>query len=104
HCQLCPTGLNMPGRAKGKMDTAQFKKLVDQYAPTLATLDLSMWGDPLIVPDIYDMINHAHKKGVWTYISSNLHAFKIHKNQAQSLVTCGLDMLTCSLHGASQET
>lgn len=104
HCQLCPTGLNMPGRDKGKMDTEKFKKLVTKFAPTLATLDLSMWGDPLIVPDIFEMIHHAHKKGVWTYISSNLHAFKAHKNQAESLVSSGLDMLTCSLHGASQET
>lgn len=104
HCQLCPTGLGYAGRAKGKMDPAKFRGLVDRYRWFLFGLDLSMWGDPLIVPEIFDMIRYAHDKGIWTYVSSNLHAFKPHKGQAEALVKSGLDMLTCSLHGASAET
>ncbi|MCC7409039.1 MAG: SPASM domain-containing protein [Phycisphaeraceae bacterium] len=103
-CQLCPTGLGLKGRAKGKMSLEDFKRLVDQHRRHLYTLDLSMWGDPLIVPEIYEMIRHAHERGVWTYLSSNLHAFKPEKGQAEALVRSGLDMLTCSLHGASQAT
>lgn len=104
HCQLCPTGLGYAGRAKGKMDPAKFRGLIDRYRWFLFGLDLSMWGDPLIVPEIYDMIRYAHDKGVWTYVSSNLHAFKPNKGQAEALVKSGLDMLTCSLHGATAET
>ena len=104
HCQLCPTGVGVPGRAKGKMDFEQFRRLIDRYRRFLYTLDLSMWGDPLIVPDIYRMIRYAHDRGVWTYLSSNLHAVKPDRGQADALVRSGLDMLTCSLHGASQET
>ena len=103
-CQLCPTGLNYEGRDKGKMPLDKFKRMIDSFRRTLYTVDLSMWGDPLIVPEIFDMIRHAHDRGVWTYISSNLHAFKPEKDQARKLVESGLDMLTCSLHGASQGT
>jgi radical SAM protein with 4Fe4S-binding SPASM domain len=108
-CQLCPTGIGLEGRPKGKMDLAKLKSLIDSLSWHLRDLDLSMWGDPLIVPDIYEMIRHAHKRGVWTYISSNLHAFKItpkpgQRSQAEQLVESGLDTLTCSLHGASQKT
>ncbi|WP_428389450.1 radical SAM/SPASM domain-containing protein [Mucisphaera sp.] len=109
-CQLCPTGIGLEGRPKGKMDTANYKKLIDELKWHLHALDLSMWGDPLIVPDIYDMISYAHDRGIWTYISSNLHAFKIDprkgetKDQATRLVESGLDLMTCSLHGATQET
>lgn len=108
-CQLCPTGIGLEGRPKGKMDLARLKKLIDELKWHLRDLDLSMWGDPLIVPDIYEMIRHAHDRGIWTYISSNLHAFKLktkpgQKPQAEMLVESGLDTLTCSLHGASQET
>lgn len=109
-CQLCPTGIGLQGRPKGKMDTNRYKKLVDELKWHLTTLDLSMWGDPLIVPDIYDMIRYAHDRGIWTYISSNLHAFKIEprkgetKDQATQLVESGLDLMTCSLHAATQET
>ncbi len=106
HCQLCPTGLGHAGRAKGKMSLQGFRGLIDQQRGTLYSLDLSMWGDPLIVPEIFDMIGYAHQRRIWTYISSNLHAFKTDpdKRQAERLVESGLDMLTCSLHGASQET
>lgn len=109
HCQLCPTGLGLQGRPKGKMSFDQYKTLIDKLKWHLVALDLSMWGDPLIVPDIYDMIHHAHGKGIWTYISSNLHAFKINTKpgevpQAEKLVKSGLDLLTCSLHGATQAT
>jgi radical SAM protein with 4Fe4S-binding SPASM domain len=108
-CQLCPTGLGLEGRKKGKMSMEQYKRLIDKTKRHLFSLDLSMWGDPLIVPDIYDMIRYAHDRGIWTYISSNLHAFKLtpkpgEKSQAEKLVESGLDMLTCSLHGASQAT
>lgn len=108
-CQLCPTGLGLSGRPKGKMEFERFAKLVDRHRWHLAALDLSMWGDPLIAPDIYRMIRYAHDRGVWTYISSNLHAYKLQtksgeKSQAEMLVESGLDLMTCSLHGASQET
>jgi MoaA/NifB/PqqE/SkfB family radical SAM enzyme len=108
-CQLCPTGIGLEGRPKGKMSLDHFQKLIHSLRWHLFGLDLSMWGDPLIVPDIFAMIRFAHERGIWTYISSNLHAFKItpkpgEKSQAQRLVESGLDTLTCSLHGASQET
>ena len=114
-CQLCPTGLGLRGRRKGRMAYEQYTALITQVKHHLFALDLSMWGDPLVAPDIYKMIGHAHDSGIWTYISSNLHGFKIeHRKQrdgslediddATKLIESGLDMLTCSLHGASQET
>lgn len=108
-CQLCPTGIGLSGRDKGKMSYDRFTQLIDKVRWHLLALDLSMWGDPLIVPDIYRMIRYAHDANIWTYISSNLHAYKLEpkagqKPQAQQLVESGLDVLTCSLHGASQCT
>ena len=114
-CQLCPTGLGLRGRRKGRMAYEQYTDLIKQVRRHLFALDLSMWGDPLVAPDIYKMIGHAHDNGIWTYISSNLHGFKIEprkqrdgsfesRDDATKLIESGLDMLTCSLHGASQNT
>ena len=102
-CQLCPTGIGLKGRTKGKMDPQRYRDLVERLKWSLLSLDLSMWGDPLIVPEIYDMIRYAHDRRIWTYISSNLHAFKLDGDQAEMLVKSGLDLLTCSLHAASQD-
>ena len=105
-CQLCPTGIGLRGRPKGTMAMDRYRRLIDRVKWHLAALDLSMWGDPLIVPEIYDMIRYAHERGIWTYVSSNLHAFKLDeaKGHGEALVRSGLNMLTCSLHGASQAT
>ena len=103
-CQLCPTGIGLEGRPKGKMEFPQYSRLIDRFKRHLMALDLSMWGDPLISPDIYKMIRYAHDRRIWTYISTNLHAYKLGRGQAEQLVESGLDMLTCSLHGATQET
>ena len=103
-CRLCPTGVGISGRAKGKLDLQRYRSVIDQVKWHVLALDLSMWGDPLVVPQIYDMIRYAHDRRIWTYISSNLHAFKCDSEQAESLVQSGLDLLTCSLHGASLET
>ncbi|MEM6751295.1 MAG: radical SAM protein [Planctomycetota bacterium] len=114
-CQLCPTGIGLKGRRKGRMDFETFRKLIDAWKWRLFKVDLSMWGDPLVAPDIYKMIRYTHDRGIWTYISSNLHAFKIErrkqkdgtledKDDATKIIESGLDMMTCSLHGASQDT
>jgi len=103
-CRLCPTGAGISGRAKGKIDLQQYRSIIDKVRWHVLALDLSMWGDPLIVPQIYDMIRYAHDRRIWTYLSSNLHAFKPDSEQPELLVRSGLDLLTCSLHGASQET
>ena len=103
-CQLCPTGIGLRGRPRGRMGFDEYRTLIDQMKRYLVAVDLSMWGDPLIVPQIYDMIRYAHRARIWTYISSNLHAFDVDANDAERLVASGLNELTCSLHGATQAT
>lgn len=104
NCQLCPTGRGFHGRSKGRMSFERYKYIVDQIKDFAYVLDLSNWGDPLVVPEIYDMIRYAHESGLWTYISSNLHAFSIKDGDADRLVSSGLDMLNCSLHAATDQT
>jgi len=101
-CRLCPTGLGFAGRPRGKMTLAQFQRIIDRIKSFAYAVDLSNWGDPLIVPDIYAMVSYAHRAGMWTYLSSNLHAFRPDRGDAEAMVRSGLDMLNCSLHGVSQ--
>ncbi|MFA5864843.1 MAG: SPASM domain-containing protein [Phycisphaerae bacterium] len=103
-CRLCPTGMGLPGRAKGKMAFNDFCDIIDTVKKHTYVADLSNWGDPLISPDIYKMIRYAHDAGIWTYISSNLHAFHQDANDAESMVRSGLGMLNCSLHAVTQAT
>ncbi len=103
-CRLCPTGMGLCGREKGKMSFERFKEIIERIKRHTYVLDLSNWGDPLIVPEIYQMIGYAHKQRIWTYLSTNLHSFSIENNDAEKIIGSGLDMLNCSVHAASQET
>jgi MoaA/NifB/PqqE/SkfB family radical SAM enzyme len=103
-CQLCPTGIGLRGRPRGHLSLEDFQSLVDRLRRFLYVLDLSMWGDPLLTPHIWDMVGYAHDRRIWTYLSTNLHAFDVERGDVEALFRSGLDMMTVSLHGASQET
>ncbi len=84
------------------MSFARFRGIIDQIKDHACVVDLSNWGDPLLAPEIHEMIRYAHDARIWTYISSNLHAFRAGDGQAVRMVESGLDMLSCSLHAATQ--
>jgi radical SAM protein with 4Fe4S-binding SPASM domain len=104
NCQLCPTGQGHFARPKGKLEWDEYKKLIDEWSRWMYRLRLSLWGEPMLAPDIYRMIEYAHRARIWTCISSNLHAFHPGNGDDVALIESGLDQMTCSLHAASQET
>ncbi len=90
------------GRGFGKMSLDEFKSVIDVMAPTALRLNLYGSGEPVLYPDIYDMIRYAADKNIGVTISANLAAFK--KENAEKLVLSGLEHLIVSCHGASPET
>ena len=44
----------------------RFKGLIDKSKRYLVAVDLLMWGDPLIVPQINEMVRYAHDARIWT--------------------------------------
>jgi MoaA/NifB/PqqE/SkfB family radical SAM enzyme len=103
-CRLCPNGQGHATRAKGILDWELYRNWIDRYGRWIRTLGLSLWGDPLIAPDLNRMIAYAHLAHIRTCLSTNLHALRPDTEDADALVASGLDELTCSLHGASPHT
>lgn len=102
HCPLCPTGQGVLGRKKGKMSFDLFKRLVDEIAHKVCFLNLYNWGEPLLHPQIFDMVEYATSKGISVRISSNLN--RLTPGQANLMVESGLEELLVDLDGATQET
>ncbi len=101
-CPLCPTGVNAPGREKGMMPLATFKKIIDQTRKYLISIDLFNWGEPLLNKDVYSMIAYAHAYDIVTSVSTNFQYFS--EASAEKLLSSGLDILILSIDGASQES
>ncbi|MGD8398005.1 MAG: radical SAM protein, partial [Anaerolineae bacterium] len=101
-CPLCPTGRGVLARPRGRMDLEDLKRIVDEIAPYAYRIELYNWGEPLLHPDILEMIRYARGKRIMVGLSSNLN--RLDRETAQQLVTSGLSQLVVSIDGADQET
>jgi radical SAM protein with 4Fe4S-binding SPASM domain len=102
HCPLCPTGRGVLGRERGRMSLDLFRDLVDEIADRIYFLNLYNWGEPLLHPQIFDMVAYATGKGLSVRISSNLN--RVTPGQARLMVESGLEELLVDFDGATQET
>ncbi len=101
-CPLCPTGLGILGRPRGRFDLAAFCRIIDEIAPYAYTVELYNWGEPFLHPDIVEMIRYAHSRRIAVRLSSNMNSFS--PELAQATVEAGLDRLIVSLDGSTQES
>jgi radical SAM protein with 4Fe4S-binding SPASM domain len=99
-CPECERKDMAPGSKH--MDMATFRRIIDQAAPYLVNLNLYFRGEPFLNPEFHEMAAYAHKSGVYTQSSTNGHF--LDNANARACVESGLDKLTVSLDGASQES
>lgn len=101
-CPLCPTGLGVLARPRGRMGVADFSRVVDEIAPYAYRVELYNWGEPLLHPDISAMIEYASQRRITVGLSSNLN--HLDAGMARRLVESGLTQLVVSIDGATQES
>jgi radical SAM protein with 4Fe4S-binding SPASM domain len=101
-CPLCPTGRGVLARPRGRMALADLQRLADQITPYAYRVELYNWGEPLLHPDIFAMIELFSRRRVSVGLSSNLNA--LDAEDARRLVQSGLNQLVVSIDGATQET
>ena len=101
-CPLCPTGQGREDRPKGMMSFEHFKQIIDEVGPYLYELDMSNWGEPILNRELYRMIEYAHSYRIYVSFPANLN--RISDQHIDALVRSGLDAISLSIDGASQET
>ncbi len=101
-CPECPSGLKQFSRPTGNMKLSDFRHLVDLMKPHLHYMTLYFQGEPFIHPDFLDMVNYAHRAGIYTATSTNAHF--IDEKTADKIIRSGLDELIVSVDGITQET
>ena len=101
-CTLCPVTMGM-GRPSGDMDFNLFKKIIDEIGDYLFLILLWDWGEPFLNPSIYEMISYTKQRGIKLVSSTNGHLFN-KVEQADQLITSGLDSIIFAVDGISQKT
>ncbi|HLQ60237.1 MAG TPA: radical SAM protein [Candidatus Acidoferrales bacterium] len=100
-CPLCATGMGEINRVRQKMDLEHFKRVIDAMSPWAYEVSLYNWGEPLLHKDIFEMVGYARAKNLSTVMSSHL---SVKPHLMDSLLESGLEELTVSIDGVTQET
>jgi len=99
HCPLCARGRGQIAPRKNHMSLENYVSLVEPLKDHLLLVFLYNWGEPLLNPDIYDIIQWTSRANIATFVSSNLNS----PLNAERLVQSGLDHLAISADGITQE-
>lgn len=102
-CPLCPTGYHGLERRQSLMRLRDFETIIDKIRPYAIEVIMHNWGEPFLNPDIIPMVRYAQKNRIGTTISSNLNLVNRGEKFLEEVVESGLDHLTVSIDGTTQE-
>jgi hypothetical protein len=100
-CAMCLQRCRPPvNRLTAAMSLSTFRCLVDDV-PGLRELSLQGMGEPLLAPNLVDMVRYAKSRGIRVAVETN--ATLLYRDRAEELVDAGLDRLDVSLDGADPQ-
>jgi len=94
-CLPCPVNQGLK-RQKGFMDLNLFQRLIDD-TPWLNFIHLTFAGEPLLHPDILEMISYAKARDIRIGLVTN--ATLLNRTKSYQLIESGLDVITFSIDG-----
>ncbi|MHA1543146.1 MAG: radical SAM protein, partial [Candidatus Hodarchaeales archaeon] len=101
NCPLCPND-SIVAEKKGFMDLDLFKRLVDEISNFAQDIYLHHRGEPLLHPDLFEMIKYTKQKGLQTKLHTN--ATQLNEEKSIKLLESGLDFISFSFDGYTKET
>lgn len=103
-CPFCAvTYKNWGPYKQGYMDLVLFKRIIDEGAENgLCSIKLSFRGEPLLHPNLFEMIHYAKEKGIMD-VYFNTNATLLNKNNINQLIDSGLDRISISFEGTTKE-
>ena len=101
-CPLCPTGIHGVKMPKAFLTVPKLAEILGKFR-RLRSVELFMWGEPLLNPHLPELIAEVKRRGLEANVSSNF-SLKMEEGYFARLVDSGLDRLVLSLDGATQAT
>jgi radical SAM protein len=98
HCRACA----QPQRSPFELSTVEAKGLIDQIAEMKVPVFVLTGGDPLKRPDIHELVQYAHQRGVHTSMTPSATPL-LTKEAIARLKDGGLARLAVSLDGSTAE-
>ena len=84
-----------------ELSTKELKAVIDDFVEIGASGIGFMGGEPLLRKDLPELVKYASGKGMTTATTSN--GYLINEEKLESIMNCGLDMITISIDGPKPE-
>ena len=101
HCPECTLGGGRLQRSGQLMDMKTFENVLVPLSPWLVSCQFFLQGEPTLNPNLCQMIASAHRRRIFTTISTN--GQTLTPELCSNLVSSGLDRLIVSVDGTTQE-
>jgi len=94
-CPECPTGIDKLGRKGGDMPLNRFIQIIDEVSPTTFTVLVHFQGEPLMNPNIFEMIGYASSRRMISEMATN--AMLIDEEVSKQLINSGLKKIVITI-------
>ncbi len=101
-CVMCPTGLGIIQRPRGYMDIGLYRDIVAELGPVVDSAILHSWGEPLMHPNLFEMIQVGRAAGIQMETSTNITL--LDERRARGVLESELDVIYLALDGTTPET
>ncbi|MCD4653487.1 SPASM domain-containing protein [bacterium] len=101
-CPICPSGRCEIPRKPAQMTVTLFTEIMKILGPYLYTLTLTNWGEPLLHPNLLNLLSVARKYPCYIGFSSNMQ--HLSDEIRDGLILSGVDEIGVSIDGATEET
>ncbi len=95
-CVMCPNK-DIDECQKGFMELGLFYKIVDELSSITKSVNLYLGGEPLVHPQIIDMVKYLKGKDMFVRIHTN--ATLLTEKMSKELIESGLDFISFSFDG-----
>jgi hypothetical protein len=91
-------------RQAGMLDFDLFRRVVDEVGPTLGRLDFFNYGEAFLHKRAVEMCEYIKTRFPHVYLYTSTNGLAFSEEQARRLVHSGIDEVTFSIDGATQES
>lgn len=101
-CPTCTTPHRKMKRERKMMSFEEYRRIIDNIKDSVHIVLLYFSNEPLLHPQLPEMIEYAHKNNLYTMISTN--AMLLDKRMSQKLYEAKLDEILLCLDGLKKES